>query len=90
MLDLKSAKGRDYHKILKLHMINVYVYFRSILKLYTLSFVQSSAWHMILGNNLSNSVSLQDKLVQDIVWLREELDTKETNFYLSSLLTGIV
>jgi len=63
---------------------------RSILKLYTLSFVQSSAWHMILGNNLSNSVSLQDKLVQDIVWLREELDTKETNFYLSSLLTGIL
>ena len=52
--------------------------------------MHSSAWHMIVGSNLANSSSIQDKLVQDIVQLQTELDTKETNFFFSSLLTGVL
>lgn len=41
---------------------------------------------MVLGTN--NSIAIQDKLVHDIVNLRNQLDTKESNFFFSSLLTG--
>ena len=43
---------------------------------------------MVLNNSFNNSIAIQEKLVQDIVNLKNEIDTKETNFFFSSLLTG--
>ena len=43
---------------------------------------------MVLGNSFNNSIAIQEKLVHDLLNLKDELDTKETNFFLSSLLTG--
>ena len=44
--------------------------------------------YMVLGNSFNNSIAIQEKLVHDLLNLKDELDTKETNFFLSSLLTG--
>ena len=43
---------------------------------------------MVLNPSLNNSIAIQEKLVQDILNLKKEIDTKETNFFFSSLLTG--
>ena len=43
---------------------------------------------MVLNTSLNNSISIQEKLLQDILNLKKEIDTKETNFFFSSLLTG--
>ena len=58
---------------------------RTVRHLYTLPHLPSPAWHLALADN-----ALQDRLVQDLLLLREELDTKQTNFFLSCLLTGVL
>ena len=63
---------------------------RCIQQLYVMPQMQITAWHMIVGSGLENIVSIQEKLVQDILNLKTELDTKETNFFFSSLLTGVL
>ena len=58
---------------------------RTVRQLYTLPHLPSPAWHLALTDN-----ALQDRLVQDLLLLRGELDTKETNFFFSCLLTGVL
>ena len=57
----------------------------AVRQLYTLPHLPSPAWHTAL-----NDISLQDRLVQDLLTIRAELDTKETNFFFSCLVTGVL
>ena len=43
---------------------------------------------MVLNPSVDNSIAIQEKLLQEILNLKKEIDTKETNFFFSSLLTG--
>ena len=54
----------------------------------TIPHLPSPTWHLALTS--PPPTSLQQRLVQDILSIRAELDTKETNFFFSSLLTGVL
>ena len=58
---------------------------RTVRQLYTLPHLPSPAWHLALTD-----LALQDRLVQDLLTIRTELDTKETNFFFSCLVTGVL
>ena len=59
---------------------------KAVNSLYTVSHLPVSAW---LLSTQKNDLALQDKLVADICYLKKSMDTKETNFFFSSLLTGL-
>ena len=58
---------------------------RTVRQLYTLPHLPSPAWHLALTD-----LALQDRLVQDLLTIRAELDTKQTNFFFSCLVTGVL
>ena len=61
---------------------------RAVHLLYTLPHLLSPSWHLALAS--PTPTHLQERLVQDILSIRAELDTKETNFFFSSLVTGVL
>lgn len=60
---------------------------RCINKIYTILHLPSPLWHICTQKN---DTDLQEKLVADICHLKRTMDTKETNFFFSSLLTGVL
>ena len=58
---------------------------RAVNKIYIISHLPSPAWHLCTQKD---DTILQDKLVADICYLKKTMDTKETNFFFSALLTG--
>jgi len=86
---LQSVQQAYIHK--KRFVATVYAGYehcvKSINKIYTISHLFSPAWHLCTHKD---DTVLQDKLVADICYLKRTFDTKETNFFFSALLTGVL
>ncbi|XP_023328968.1 folliculin-interacting protein 1 [Eurytemora carolleeae] len=61
---------------------------RMINNMFSVPRLKMSAWQLTIQDNTSSNVANQ--LVQDICLLKNLLDTKETNFMFSTLLTGVL
>eukprot|EP00092_Neocalanus_flemingeri_P017277 GFUD01018683.1.p1 GENE.GFUD01018683.1~~GFUD01018683.1.p1 ORF type:complete len:874 (+),score=143.39 GFUD01018683.1:108-2729(+) len=86
---LQSVQQAYIHK--KRFVATVYAGYqdcvRAVNKIYTISHLRSPAWHLCTQKD---DTILQEKLVADICHLKRTMDTKETNFFFSALLTGVL
>lgn len=86
---LQSVQQAYIHK--KRFVATVYAGYqdcvRAVNKIYIISHLPSPAWHLCTQKD---DTILQDKLVADICYLQKTMDTKETNFFFSALLTGVL
>jgi len=56
--------------------------------IFTVPILKLSAWHLLTQNQVD--LGLQNKLLNDLCHLKKTFDTKETNFFISTLLTGVL
>jgi len=61
---------------------------RMIENLFTVPRLKLSAWHLVVKE--SPCLSVQEQLIAEICSLKKLLDTKDTNFLFSTLVTGVL